>query len=29
MDDDQDSIDLPSLAAQIAKLSDNQKEEWL
>ena len=29
MDDNQDSIDPPSLAAWTAKLSDNQKEEWL
>ena len=29
MDSDQDSIDLPSLAARTAKLSNNQKEEWL
>ena len=29
MDDDQDSIDPPSLATQTAKLSDDQKEEWL
>ena len=29
MDSDQDSIDPPSLAARTAKLSDDQKEEWL
>ena len=29
MDSNQDSIDPPSLAARIAKLSDDQKEEWL
>ena len=29
MDSDQDSIDPPTLAAHTAKLSDDQKEEWL
>ena len=29
MDSDQDSIDPPALAARTAKLSDDQKEEWL
>jgi hypothetical protein len=29
MDSDQDSIDPPTLAARTAKLSDDQKEEWL
>ena len=29
MDNDQDSIDPPSLATQTTKLSDDQKEEWL
>ena len=29
MDSDQDDIDPPALAARTAKLSDDQKEEWL
>jgi hypothetical protein len=29
MDDDQESINPPSLAARTARLSDDQKEEWL
>ena len=29
MDSDQYSIDPPALATRTAKLSDDQKEEWL